>query len=193
MEPVHIQMNANNRKLSVINASHRSLQDFSVAAEIVDFNMNVIWKYTDVVSVNTDSYKECADIPKPMNSTPIYFVRLSLKDKAGSLISENLYWQCAQHEDFSPLTVLPKVNLEKSVSINDQGDELRITVNLKNEGNSFSFFNRLKLCSGKTGDEVLPVFWSDNFVTLFPGETKKIIAIVAKTDLAGTNPVIEIE
>ena len=193
MEPVHIQMNANNRKLSVINASHRSLQGFSVMAEIVDFNMNVIWKYTDIVSVNADSYKECADIPKPMNSTPIYFVRLSLKDKAGSLISENLYWQCAQHEDFSPLTVLPKVNLEKTVLISDQGNELRITVNLKNEGNSLSFFNRIKLCSGKTGDEVLPVFWSDNFVTLFPGGTKTITAVVAKADLAGANPVIEIE
>lgn len=193
MEPLHIQMNANSRQLSIINATHRLQQSLSIEAEIIDYNMNVLWKYTDSVSVQADSYKEYTAIPKPMDSKPIYFVKLTLKDKSGRLISDNLYWNCAQHEDFSELAALPKVKLKKTVSITDQGNELKIEVKLKNEGNSLSFFNRLKLCKENTGVEVLPTFWSDNFVTLFPGEEKTITAVVAKSDLAGANPLIDIE
>lgn len=193
MEPIHIQMNANNRQLSVINATHRELHQFTIEAEVVDLNMKTLWKHTDTVSVKADSYKECVNIPKPMNSSPIYFVKLSLKDENGGLISDNLYWNCAQHEDFSALTTLPKTQLKKTVTITEQGKELKIDVKLKNEGNSLSFFNRLKLCKDNIGTEVLPTFWNDNYVTLFPDEEKIITAVVAKSDLAGAPPIIDIE
>jgi hypothetical protein len=193
MEQIHIQMNANSRLISVINRTSKSLQGFSLEAEIVNFNMNTVWKHSEVITVDADCYKEFTVVPKALKSTPVYFVRLCLKNAEGQLISDNLYWQCSQHEDFSSLTVLPKVKLEKTVSINDQDKELIFNVKLKNETNTLSFFNRIKLCSEKTGGEILPTFWSDNYVTLFPGETKTITAIVAKSDLADGNSVIEIE
>jgi hypothetical protein len=193
MEPVHIQMNANNRQLSIINATHRLQHFLSVKAEIIDFNLNVLWEYSDTVSVKADSYLECKNILKPMNCTPIYFVKLSLKDENGKSISENLYWLFTQHEDFSPLATLPKVKLTKTETLEDQGRELKIVVKVKNESNSLSFFNRLKLCVETTGEEVLPSFWNDNYITLFPKEEKTLIVIVDKSDLAGGHPVISIE
>jgi len=44
-----------------------------------------------------------------------------------------------------------------------------------------------------THQEVLPVFWSDNFVTLFPDEDKIITAIVAKADMNSQRPIVDIE
>ena len=193
MEPLHIQMNENSRVLSVINSTGKSHQEMSVEAQLIDFNMKVVWKYSETVSVPADHYTECVKIPKPTSGTPIYFVKLTLKGKEGQLISDNLYWQCSQHEDFSALAVLPKLKLKKKVTINDLGKELKIVVNLKNETGSLSFFNRLNLHTDKSANEVLPTFWSDNYITLFPGEVKTIIANVAKSDLAGAQPVIEIE
>lgn len=193
MEPIHIQMNANNWKLSIINATHAALKSLSIKAEIIDFNLNVLWKYTDTLSVETDKYKECINIPKPGNCTPIYFVKLSLKDKNGLLLSENLYWQCSQHEDFSSLASLPKVKLDKKVTITEKGDELKILVTLKNNTHLLSFFNRLKLCTQIEGEEILPTFWNDNYITLFPGEEKTVTAIVHKSDKIGLNPTITIE
>ena len=193
MEPLHIQMNANNRQLMVINATHQSRNGLHIEAQIIDYNMNVIWSYVDTVSVQADSYRECPKIPKPTESSPIYFVKLTLREEGGQLISDNLYWQCAQHEDFSMLAALAKVKLKKTVTIVNQGNELRIEVNLKNETRSLSFFNRLILRKDNSGDEVLPTFWSDNYVTLFPGEEKTIVAIVANSDFGGVNPVIDLE
>ena len=193
MEPLHIQMNGNNRSLSVINATQRSHHGLTVKAQIIDWNMKVLWSYKDTVSVKADSYLECLKIPKPKDSAPVYFVKLSLQDQKGHLISENLYWECAQHEDFSSLAALPKVSLKKTVTITNQGKELRIEVKLKNETGSLSFFNRLILHTDQSGGEVLPTFWSDNYLTLFPGEEKTVTANVAINDLAGGKPLIDIE
>ncbi len=193
MEPLHIQMNGNNRVLSVINAMHKSHRAMSVEAQLIDFNMKVVWSYSDTVSVQADRFTEFVKIPNPSDCSPIYFVKLSLRDKGGHLISENLYWQCSQHEDFSTLAGLAKVKLKKTVTLTDLGKELKIEVRLKNETSSLSFFNRLVLHTDKSVNEVLPTFWSDNYITLFPGEEKTISANVAKSDLAGAQPVIELE
>jgi hypothetical protein len=193
IEPIHIQMNANSRKLSVINASNQKLNNLRVEAKIIDYSMNEIWNYSDTVSLMADTYKELISVPKPMNDTPIYFLKLSLKNTNGQLVSDNLYWYTTQHEELSGLAASPKVDLKKAVTIEDQGKELKIIVKLKNESSSLSFFNRLKLCTDKSNEEVLPTFWDDNYVSLFPGEEKTIIAIVAKSDLTGANPIIEIE
>ena len=38
------------------------------------------------------------------------------------------------------------------------------------------------------GEEINPVFWSDNFITLFPGDEKVITARVAVSDAGGVAP-----
>ena len=35
MEPVHVQLNANDFRVSVINASHQTLQDVKVTAKVI--------------------------------------------------------------------------------------------------------------------------------------------------------------
>ena len=43
------------------------------------------------------------------------------------------------------------------------------------------------------GEEINPVFWSDNFISLFPNETRTITATVSIEDLHGENPIIIIK
>jgi len=192
-EPLHIQMNANDRKLSIINATHTPQHKITVEAKIIDYNMKETWSYVDTLSVEADSYKECTTIPKQVSGTPIYFVKLTLKDQHGVLLSDNLYWQCSQHEDFSPLTALPKTRLTQTVTVTDQGKEMKWTIKLKNGTDRLSFFNRLSLCDETTKEEILPSFWSDNFISLFPGEEKTLTVFAAKEDLLHKQPVIRIE
>ncbi|MDP4206384.1 MAG: glycoside hydrolase family 2 TIM barrel-domain containing protein, partial [Bacteroidota bacterium] len=193
MEPVHIQLNANDRKLSIINATHKKLQNVVVTAKMIDLEMQTKWTFTDTLSVDADCYKESVTIPKILPISSVYLVKLELKKTDGSLISDNLYWYCSQHEDFSPLTTLKKASLTKDISIQETGKEYKITVRLNNPSDKLSFFNRLVINKGDTKEEVLPTFWSDNFVTLFPHEEKTLTAIIAKDDLQGQKPVVEIE
>ena len=65
--------------------------------------------------------------------------------------------------------------------------EYVFSICLKNESARLSHFNHLTLQDAR-GEEINPVFWSDNFITLFPGDEKVITARVAVSDAGGVAP-----
>ena len=54
MEPVHVQLNANDFKISVINASHRVLDDVKVTAKVINNDMRVAWQHSQQLPVSPD-------------------------------------------------------------------------------------------------------------------------------------------
>jgi exo-1,4-beta-D-glucosaminidase len=66
-------------------------------------------------------------------------------------------------------------------------------VNLKNNSDKLSFFNRLVITGGENGEEVLPTFWDSNFIILFPGEEKTVRATIETEDLHGADPYLSID
>ena len=47
---------------------------------------------------------------------------------------------------------------------------------MENPSKTLAFFVRLKLDKGKGGEEILPVVWQDNYISLLPGEKREITA-----------------
>ena len=64
MEPVHVQLNANDFKISVINASHRVLDDVKVTAKVINNDMRVAWQHSQQLTVSPDCYKEIITVPQ---------------------------------------------------------------------------------------------------------------------------------
>lgn len=194
MEPVHIQMNANSSLVSVINTRHYNLDSLVVNCRIVDFNMKEVWSRTDTLNLGADRFRELFSIPRDIPGTPVYFVKLELKRKNGSLLSENMYWLSTKiHPDFSALSNLEPVALEVSSTTDEKGKEYHIEIKISNRTSKLSFFNRLIITEGKMGKEALPTFWDTNFITLFPGEEKTVRAVIAKEDLHGSIPYVNID
>jgi exo-1,4-beta-D-glucosaminidase len=52
--------------------------------------------------------------------------------------------------------------------------EHRITIRLHNPSRQVGFFERAEITSAREGDEILPIEYSDNYVTVFPGETVEL-------------------
>ncbi len=194
MEPVHIQMNASNRMISVINTRHTDLDSLQVHAEIMDFNMKLVWIRTATVNIGADMYRELFSVPQDFITTPVYFVKLELKRKNGSMLSENTYWlSSAEKPDYSVLASLEPVPLEISAYKEKTGKEIHITVKLANYSGKLSFFNRLVISRGEKGEEVLPTFWDSNFIILFPGEERTVTATIETEDLHGAIPYLSID
>jgi beta-galactosidase/beta-glucuronidase len=194
MEPVHIQMNANSHNISVINTRHIKLDSLVYNADVVDFNMKKAWSGTGKINMGADMYKEILSIPKGLNLTPVYFVHLSLRSNRGIVLSENTYWlSSAGKPDFSALSKLEPVALDVNAFKIERGNELHVSVKLKNNTGKLSFFNRLVINKGETGEEVLPTFWDSNFIILFPGEEKTVNATIETEDLKGAVPYLSID
>ena len=148
LEPIHIQMNANTRTISLINTKNRSMDSLTLVARIIDFSMKDVWSRSETVSIGPDMYKEFFEVPKNMPLTPVYFVKLELKNR-GTILSENTYWLSPlKIPDYTSLANLEPVQLEMSASQEIAGKECHITVKLKNNTGKLSFFNRLVITQG---------------------------------------------
>jgi exo-1,4-beta-D-glucosaminidase len=51
----------------------------------------------------------------------------------------------------------------------------------------------LKVNNGKTGQEILPVLWQDNYISLLPGERREVTAEYRASELESANPVVDVK
>jgi exo-1,4-beta-D-glucosaminidase len=136
------------------------------------------------IMMGADRYQALFSIPQISKISPVYFVRLELVDNVGKILSSNLYWESFKTPtDFSSLSNIENVKLDLSYKVEETKGEYLVHVNVKNPTKNLSFMNRLAIIRKDNNEEVLPTFWDDNFITLFPGEEKTVEAKFANKDL----------
>ncbi len=64
---------------------------------------------------------------------------------------------------------------------------------VENKSDGVAFMVHPRLTSGKGGDNVTPIFWSDNYFSLLPGEKKSITARFDSASLQGATPELVVE
>ena len=213
LEPLHIQLNENDHTVTVVNTHHKTFNDLTADVKVYDFDLNEKWKKENKFNIDEDSYKELFKVPEIKGLKGTYFVQLILKNSKGTPVSDNFYWfssangtdkdvyealkragldneELARHVDYSDLSALQPVDLDIVSDVIDKGNEMLIKIHVKNISNKLSFMNRLAITKGKDGEEVLPTIWSDNFITLLPGEEKDLSAIIVKEDLGNNKPFV---
>ncbi len=72
--------------------------------------------------------------------------------------------------DMTALNSMPRVPLD----ITAQLTRGSVIIGLHNPTQNVAFFERAEILSSRDGDEILPVEYDDNYVTVFPGETIEI-------------------
>lgn len=53
-------------------------------------------------------------------------------------------------------------------------DEIHIHARIENHGNSAALTTKLTLLNAEDGSRILPAYYSDNYVSLLPGETREM-------------------
>ncbi len=85
--------------------------------------------------------------------------------------------------DYTALAQLPKVKLKVTSSTERKGEDSITHVTLENPSKSLAFFVRLKVDKGAKGEEILPVVWEDNYISLLPGEKREVTATYRASEL----------
>ena len=100
----------------------------------------------------------------------------------------------ASYADYTSLAQLPKVKLNVSSRSERNGNSGDATthVTVENPSKSLAFFVRLKLDKSKGGEEILPVVWQDNYISLLPGEKREITATYRAGSLGAAKPEVEV-
>jgi beta-mannosidase len=125
--------------------------------------------------------------------TALFFFKLNLLDTNNQLLSTNLYWQHVAQDQFAGLENLPTVTLDVDSTSRKEHDKTWFTVTLANKTSNIALLAHLQLHQKKSGKRVLPVFYSDNYLSLVPGESRTVTIEAATRDLDGEEPLIEVD
>ena len=183
-EPVHVQMNLPDRSMAVVNTSTQALSGLKVGVQA--FGMDGQTLGHDTMQVNapageTTAVKSALDLSALVNSHALIFVSLQLSRADGTPLSRNIYWAAKQRSDLRQLEQLPKVALNASVA-SDHGDTL--TVQLRNPSAQMVLNTKLTLVDAK-GQRILPAYYSDNYISLAPGQSQRVTIALDKHVPAG--------
>ena len=82
-EPLHVQLNANDFAVSVVNTYDTQIKDLTVKATVYDFNARIRWSRQEEINMGPSRYQEVFIVPQLSKITPVYFVKLELVNTTG--------------------------------------------------------------------------------------------------------------
>jgi hypothetical protein len=193
-EMVHLQFNEATGELQVINNLPTAVTGATAHLAIYNLDGSVGYQHDYPVTAAPDVATSLGAVDFPATLSSVYFLKMELRDAEGKPLSDNFYWraQPAHQDDLTDLNKLPIVKLEAQVSRSDTDAKALVTVTLHNSATAVALMAHLQL-RRKTGERVLPVFYSDNYVSLVPGETKTITIEADLKDLGGNDASVVVD
>jgi exo-1,4-beta-D-glucosaminidase len=211
-EPLHIAYDYFTRNVYAVNSTLTARSGMTATATVYNIP-DLTERYTTQATVNApaNASTQVLTIPALTGLSGTYFIRLQLRDSAGALVSNNLYWYSTSPDvlsnhstwyktvvkSYANLTGLNSLasnpNLSAAASRTISGGQQTVNITLNNiSTTNIAFFVRPEITAGNDGNEVLPVNYTDNYVSLWPGESTTITATYQTSDLGGQAPYLRV-
>src|SRR5438874_5816439 len=192
-EPVHIAYDYATRNVYVVNSTLTARSGMSATAIFYNIPGITVQSTTNAASLSipANASTQVMTLPAVTGLSTTYFIRLQLKDSTGAVVISNLYWYSTSPDTFgnksnwystsvrnyANFTGLNTLATNSSVTASASrtiasGQEAAAMTLANGSATNIAFFLRPEVVAGSGGTEVLPIAYTDNFVSLFPGESK---------------------
>jgi exo-1,4-beta-D-glucosaminidase len=212
MEPVHVQYGYDDHTVAVVNDTQNALPRVKVSATLYNLDATAAATHGGTLDLAPDSSTKVLDLSLPAKISTTYFLKLQLHDAQGKLLSDNFYWLSTKADtldwakrkdtvytpqkefaDLTGLNSLPQVTLSVGAVANSAAGKDTMTVTVKNASSSIAFMTHLRLTRGPGGDDVVPIFWSENYFSLLPGEERLVTGTYDSSSLEGKLAVLVVD
>jgi len=219
LRPVHIVWDyyatgdRSKAKFYVTNQTPEILDHVSVIVEF--YNLDSSRKYFREIkdfSVKPNTSSEAVTVARIPGLSSTYFVRCLLRNANAAILAENVYWgstmdddlgetkndeqfktTLAKWADMSALNTMLRSDVAVSGDVSGANGESVAKIVLTNRSNRVAFFLRAEVTKGADGEEVLPITYDDNYMTVFPHEVRTIVAKFATSALGSAPGALRIE
>jgi exo-1,4-beta-D-glucosaminidase len=192
METLHPIYGYDDHSIWVVSSQYVDAKGLKLTAKVFNLDMTEKFSKESTLDAVADSTSKVIELPEMQDLSSTYFLVLRLEDSKGRLVGSNFYWlsttpetldwskstwyttPTATYADYTALSQLPKVKLKVISHTESKGEDAVTHVTVENPSKSLAFFVRLKVNQG--GQEILPVVWQDNYISLLPGEKREISA-----------------
>ena len=209
-EPVHIQYSYDDHAIVLVNHTLTDARALRARVRVRNLDGSVRYdKSFASLDLAGNHTRSVTKLPAISGLSPTYFVELDLASSDGQPISRNVYWlstqkdvldwehsnwyltPLTQYADLTALQSLPAATSNVHATTRRDGDDnvTTVTLSVPDSSKAMALFQHLSIRKSAEGDAALPILWSDNDVTLWPGESLTVTARYAAK--GATAPVVE--
>ena len=211
-EPLHVQYSYDDNSVAVVNGYDHAFSGLSVKSTIYDINAKQQTSQDVAVDVAADSSVRALQLGPVEGISATYFLRLEMHDASGKLVSDNFYWLSTRpdrldwakrldtvytpqsaYADLSGLNTLPPVRLSVGSSMSQDGRDRVVHAFVENPSSSLAFLVHLRVAKARDGEDVVPIFWDDNYFSLLPGEKRQLSARFMSANAGGGDLVLTVD
>ena len=187
-EPLHIQWNPATDEVEVVNYSAGSHPSLTAKAQVINMDGSVVWEKEANVNSNEDTTEKCIRLEFPSNVSSAHFLKLYLIEN-GKVVSDNFYIRGTEEGNYQAIKQMPKVSLKQELDTQKADNEnWSGYIMLKNTSQTPVLMIRINVLGAEDGDQILPMFYSDNYFSLLPGEEKTVTFRWKDVDTRGNAP-----
>ena len=211
-EPVHIQYSYDTRAIMLVNHTLTNEHGLQARIRVRNLDGGVLYeRRLQNIDLAGNGTRQLAMLPAVAGLSRVYFIELELASANGKPVSRNVYWlstqtdeldwahsnwyltPVTQYADLTPLQSLPTVTSEVRATMRHEGAEdiATVTLTVPPSSKAVALFQHVSIKRSAGGEPMLPILWSDNDVTLWPGESLTLTAHFATPGAA--TPVVEVE
>lgn len=178
-------------KVVVVNQTLAPLSGLQASVAFLDLDGNIRFsKDSERVDAPANSSVTALELPRPENLPEVFFVRCQLRDQSGRVLADNVYWDSTSADvlpapdkenafdssqiawaDLSPLNRMKPAAIAATGQVIEADGWITAHVTLTNQSSVPAFFVRAEIANSGDADEILPITWSENYVTIFGGES----------------------
>jgi exo-1,4-beta-D-glucosaminidase len=201
-------------KLYVVNQTSGAQNSLTVSLEFFDLEgRRKYFKEVKDFSIGPNTSASAMTVGRVAGLPSTYLLRATLRNSdSDTVLAENVYWgstadddlgeakndeqfktSLVQWADMSALNAMPRTEVALSSSFSQRGDEGVVKITLTNSSSHVAFFLRAEVTEGIDGEEVLPITYDDNYISVFPHESRTITTTFRMSELAGRRPALRLE
>ena len=205
-EPLQLMYDYQNNSVFAVNETVNDAENLKASIRIFNLDSKLLSQQDVNFTVSSNNSEKVLAL-EPL--TEAVFLDVRLFDNKGKQLAQNFYWLSDKPDvfdwkkttwaytpmedfaDYTGLNKLPATEISASYLSVNTGDNLELTAKLQNHSDKIAFFINLALLDGN-GNQVYPVFWDDNYISLLPGEKRNISCSMPKGSLKSGNKKLQI-
>jgi hypothetical protein len=190
-EPLHVMYNPADGMVMIANNTFSARRNIMLQVTAIDMRGKrtlLTQVFSEIEPTRAKKFLSIKKAMEELGKAEGVFLSLRLLDENQEILSDNFYWLPDSTGNYSGLQQMKKSKIDISATNISEG---KIRVSIKNaKDNPVAFFNRLSMVNAETRQRILPAFYSDNYVSVLPGEEK--IVVIEYTPGKGQKVVVEI-
>lgn len=190
-EKIHLMFNPADSGVYIVNNTYKTVRNLVMDIKVSHFDGDtklITRTITQAIAQHPKLLLKLSGALSRPAAAKGLLLSLRLLDLHKNIVSNNIYWTSDADGNYSGLQDMAKatVAIKANWTINKAGQK-QITVRFTNPARAVpAFFNRISLVNKVSGKRILPSFYSDNYITLLPGDSSTIYIDPPNTSLQST-------